>query len=300
MRADHHFHVMGTEGNIVVHGNARERAVAHVLDRLSELERRWSRFRPDSDISRINAAHGRPVRVAAETATLLRRAIEGWRASDGLFDPTVGAAMLAHGYDRDFASLGGPGQPAPAEAGRGCDGIDLDLGDGWVRVPAGISLDPGGIGKGLAADIVADEVLERGSTGVLINIGGDMRMAGHPPAGGWVVAVDDPRRPGSEWLRLGLAQGAVATSSTLRRRWQQGGLTCHHVMDPRTGRPAAESTVAVTVIAHAAWWAEVAATALLLAEEPDQAPLASTVEYVALRADGGVRTSEGMAEVVGS
>jgi thiamine biosynthesis lipoprotein len=184
------------------------------------------------------------------------------------------------------------------EATGGCGGIQLDIARGRVRVPRGTSLDPGGIGKGLAADIVAAEVLERGSTGVLVNIGGDMRMAGRPPEGGWVVAVEDPRRPGSEWLRLALTDGAVATSSALRRRWRQGEVDCHHVMDPRTGRPATGSTVAVTAVAQTAWWAEVVATSLLVAEEPDEAPLAPTVEYVALRSDGAVRSSAGMAAVV--
>jgi len=289
---------MGTHGNLVVYGDSPARGAAHVLERLAELERRWSRFRPDSEISRINAAEGEPVAIEPDTVMLLSRAIQAWRRTGGLFDPTVGAAMIAHGYDRDFASVGGPRNPAVTEATRGCGGIQLDIARGRVRVPRGTCLDPGGIGKGLAADIVAAEVLERGHTGVLVNIGGDMRMAGSPPEGGWVVAVEDPRRPGSEWLRLSLTEGAVATSSALRRRWQQGEVNCHHVMDPRTGRPATGSTVAVTAVAHTAWWAEVAATSLLVAEEPDEALLAPAVEYVALRSDGAVRSSAGMAAAV--
>lgn len=288
---------MGTHGRLLVYGAAPDRQLTHALARLTELERRWSRFRPDSEISRINSAQGEPVSIEPDTLMLLSRAIHGWRASGGLFDPTVGPAMIAHGYDRDFAEVGGSHAPTATGATAGCGGIRLDSARGTVQVPAGTSLDLGGIGKGLAADLVAAELLQRGGTGVLVDIGGDLRMAGSPPSGGWTIAVEDPRRPGHEWLRLSLAAGGMATSSTLRRRWRQGEMTCHHVIDPRTGRPAAGTTVAVTAVAQEAWWAEVVATSLLLAPKPEHHPLAGTVEYISLGADGAVCASSAMAAV---
>jgi thiamine biosynthesis lipoprotein len=129
-----------------------------------------------------------------------------------------------------------------------------------ARVPAGVGLDLGGIAKGHAADLVLTEVLAAGAAGGCVNVGGDLAVAGQPPTDdGWIVGVDDPFRPGREVLRLALAGGAVATTSRLRRRWRRGGVEVHHVLDPRTGRPATTRTVAVTVIAGRAADAEVLA-----------------------------------------
>lgn len=228
--------------------------------RVAELEARWSRFRPTSDVTRLNEAGGRSVTVAPETIDVLELAAAWWRATGGLFDPTVLRALVAAGYDRSLDGGHGPiaaGEPAP-----GLDGLVLDRATGIARLPVGVAVDLGGIGKGRAVDLLASELAHL--PGGLVDLGGDLRVWGTAPDGeGWPIALDDPR-DGSEVAVLGLGSGAVATSSVLRRRWTDGHRSAHHLIDPRTGRPGAGEVVAVSVAAAAAAPAEVLAKAALL------------------------------------
>jgi thiamine biosynthesis lipoprotein len=128
-----------------------------------------------------------------------------------------------------------------------------------LRVAPGGGFDPGGIGKGLAADLVVAELMADGASGVCINVGGDLRVAGEGPEDGdWVIAVEDPRDPdGAPVAELVLASGAVATSSRCRRRWvDDDGRESHHLIDPRTGRPARTEVMSATVVAAEGWQAE--------------------------------------------
>jgi thiamine biosynthesis lipoprotein len=228
--------------------------------RVAALESRWSRFRPASDVSLLNEAGGRPVWVAPETLALLDAAAVWWQATGGLFDPTVVHALRAAGYDRDLArghGAIGDGEPAP-----GLGGLELDRRAGMATLPAGVGIDLGGIGKGRTADVVAAELAHL--PGGLVDLGGDLRVWGTgPQTDGWPIAVDDLRDDAPLAL-LGLREGAVATSSVLRRRWSDGRRTAHHLIDPRTGRPTAGDVVTVTVVAAAAEGAEVLAKAALL------------------------------------
>jgi thiamine biosynthesis lipoprotein len=203
---------------------------------------------------------GRPVVVSADTIALLTRSVDGWRRTGGLFDPTVHAALIGLGYDRDLALVQvGPGSAAALSSpAPGCAGIDIDPAASTVRLPPGVAVDPGGIGKGLAADLVAAELLEADAAGCLVNVGGDLRALGQSPTdAGWVVTVPDPYRPGEELLRAALAEGGVATSSRLERRWRAAGIEVHHLIDPFTGAPANGDIAAATVVAAHAWEAEV-------------------------------------------
>ncbi len=241
------------------------------IDRLRELERRWTRFSPDSELSRLNAASGRVVVVSRETYAVVERAIEGWQLTAGRFDPTVLDAVIAAGYDRSFEMLSRVDGPAHSPLGPvpGCGSIDLFPGAGAIRLPAGVHLDLGGVAKGWAADVVVRELLAAGAAGACVNVGGDLRVAGHAPTGdGWVVAVEDPHRPGAEVGRIQLLDGGIATSSRVRRQWHRQGQSRHHVIDPRTGTSAGTDVAAVTVVAGDAWLAEVLATALLLDPDP--------------------------------
>jgi thiamine biosynthesis lipoprotein len=278
---------MGSTAHILVLGDAgAEALVARARAMLADLERAWSRFLPDSDISRLNDAGGRPVVVSPATVALLRRAVLAWHLTDGHFDPTVEPALVAAGYDRDFAALSDvrdrPAGPAPGELrAPGCAGIEVDAAGRRVRLPAGVRVDAGGTGKGLAADLVCAFLLRAGAAGALVNVGGDLRVGGAPPsAGGWVVDMPECR------LRLAIPRGAVVTSSTLRRRWVAGGRTAHHVIDPASGTPAARGLVAATVVAPTAWWAEAVAKAVLVTGRA--APFADLrgAEVVAVAADG--------------
>jgi thiamine biosynthesis lipoprotein len=262
------FRVMGSAAHVVVVGGAPGAAHA-ARRRLDDLERRWSRFIPTSELSRLNAAGGAHCIMSADSVRLVQLSVHGWWATGGLFDPTVLAAVVSAGYDRSFEYLDDPGVPSgPALPAPGCGGITADIRSRLVRLPQGVTLDPGGIGKGLAADIVAEEQLAAGADGVCVNVGGDVRVAGEAPsASGWIVGVEDPRRPDHDLVRVALADGAVATSSTLLRRWQRCGSVVHHLVDPSTGAPAAHPAEVASVIAGEAWWAEVVAKAALLRGE---------------------------------
>jgi thiamine biosynthesis lipoprotein len=266
---------MGTEVEVLAVGaDAAAMATLGALaaDALEVREARWSRFRPTSELCRINAADGAPVVVSPSTFSLVARAVEAWRNTDGRYDPTVLAALEAAGYDRDFDEVAREGDDV-ASAGTvvpvpGCGDVVLDELVRAVRLPTGVALDLGGIGKGAAADEVSAELLTAGVdgvTGVLVNLGGDLRARGEaPPPHGWVVDVDDPLDTGMAGL-LALAEGAIATSTKLRRTWTRGDRSLHHLIDPRTGQPAESGLASVTIVAGDAWRAEVLAKAAFVA-----------------------------------
>jgi thiamine biosynthesis lipoprotein len=259
------FAAMGTEVHLVAVGADRdvlELGRQHVY----ELEALWSRFREDSEISRLNSAAPRPVQVSPETIELVRRSLEGWRATSGAFDPTVLGDLVALGYHTSFERLGGESPLPPLPYRRGAaGGVVVDQRNQTIRLPEGAAIDPGGIGKGLAADIVAEKMLEGGAGGVCVNVGGDLRVAGRPPTpAGWTVGVDDPFG-GPPLTNLALQDGAVATSSRLGRTWMRSGVLRHHLLEPTTGEPASTRLAAVTVVAGRGWWAEVLAKATFLA-----------------------------------
>jgi FAD:protein FMN transferase len=258
---------MGSTAHVVVVGHGAAPLLDLAERRLADLEDRWSRFRPRSEISRLNAAAGRSVRVSADSIALVTRSVDGWRRSDGLFDPTVLAAVVGLGYDRDLALVqaGAGGALTPTGPAPGCAGIEIDPVMSTVQLPPGVAIDPGGIGKGLAADLVATALLDAGAAGCLVNVGGDLRAVGEPPTtAGWVVTVPDPLHPGEELLRLALDHGGVATSSRLERRWRVAGVEVHHLIDPFTGGPVKGNIAVATVVAREAWEAEVLVTAVVI------------------------------------
>jgi thiamine biosynthesis lipoprotein len=271
------FRAMGTDVEVLAWAAEGAEGVGEDAGELAagaveRLEARWSRFRSTSELSRLNAAGGAPVIVSSETCALVEHAVDAWRTTGGLYDPTILAALEAAGYDRSFEDLeraGAAADPAASPlAAPGCAGISVDRLVGAVRLPVGVTIDLGGIGKGYAADLVAAELMVAPSArwrGVLVNLGGDLRAAGDaPPPAGWIVAVDDPFATGRTGL-LSLAAGAIATSTRLRRTWTRGGEDRHHLIDPRTGAPARSGLASVTVVAGEGWRAEVLAKAAFVA-----------------------------------
>ena len=255
------FKAMGSDVHAIVVGGPNGLA-ERARERIDELEQRWSRFRPSSEISRLNAQAGQPVEVSDETIELVSLAIEAWRITGATFDPTVLGAVLRAGYTTSFDHLPTHAAPPISDLVIACTDIDID--GNVVRLPAHTGFDPGGIGKGLAADLTATELMNAGAEGVCINMGGDLRCLGTPPDGdGWSVAIEHP------WssaliASIGIVDGAVATSTTLRRRWTVDGNERHHLIDPRTGEPADTDLTLTTVIAQNAWAAEVLAKAVLI------------------------------------
>jgi thiamine biosynthesis lipoprotein len=263
--AERHVAVMGTTAHVVVvagNGRTADDLADRAVGRLHQLEARWSRFLPTSEVSACNAAMGAPVIVSADTQLLVQRAVDGWRRTHGRFDPTVHDSMLAVGYDRDFDAIDRAApDPVTTVPAPGCAGIVVDRVVGAVRLPRGARFDPGGIGKGLAADLVAEELRRDGAAGVCVNVGGDLRVEGLAPgAAGWVVDVDHPvGGPPVASIRLG--GGAVASTWRTRRRWGPPEAERHHLVDPTTGAPARSGLAGVAVVAGRAWWAEVVAKA---------------------------------------
>lgn len=271
----HHFHAMGTDVEVIV-VDGPDGAAADAQRQIDALEARWSRFLPDSELSRLNAAAGAPAVVSRLTFDLVQRAVGAWRLTNGRFDPTVLPSLEAAGYDRTFEDVArdAPDRVDATRPAPGCGGIELDPVVRAVRLPPGVRLDLGGIGKGYAADLVARELRGAGAAGVCVNLGGDLLVAGEPPDGApaWVVAVDDPSGA-DRFGALALLQGGVATSTRLRRAWRRAGRDLHHLLDPASGEPAAGGLASVTVLAAEAWWAEVLAKAAFVAGPSDGARL---------------------------
>lgn len=291
------FRAMGSAAHVaVVGGDDSHLALAEA--RIRELEARWSRFVDSSEVSGLNRSAGQPVIVSPDTFDLVRRAVWAWEQTGGRFDPTVGAALVAHGYDRDFRSVvSAPPITGPTAVGPtpGAGAIDLLAEINAVTLPSGVSFDAGGIGKGLAADLTAELVVAHGAAGAMVNLGGDLRALGRGPSEeGWVVTVPDPLADDAELLRLAIPEGAVATSSRLRRRWPTTTGEAHHLIDPATGAPTATEVVAVTVVAGAAWWAEALTKALFIGGPALLAEL-TDVQTVVVSADGSRRASPGLA-----
>lgn len=270
------FRAMGTdcEVHVTVTGDAGPDLAGLALERIELLEQSWSRFRPSSELNRLNARAGSgPVPVSDDLLHLVQRMHGAWHDTDGLFDPTVLASMTVLGYDTDFATVvarpATDWQDVVTTPAPGMSAVVVDTADSTVTLPQGIGLDPGAIGKGLAADIVAAELVSAGAHRVLVNLGGDIAVAG--PADDdtpWHIGVEDERaRRGSDErldrvLAVAGPRAGVATSTTMKRRWAQGRR--HHVIDPRTGNVSTGDLAQVTVVAGSASEAEVLATAALL------------------------------------
>jgi FAD:protein FMN transferase len=296
---ERNFRAMGSDAHVVVVGGDDD-LLDDAQRRVDELEQRWSRFVATSEISELNRRAGQDVVVSVETALLVERAVEAWRLTGGGFDPTVLGAVLRAGYDVSFDGISTDRARTTSALVTGCTDIRVD--GCVVRLPSGTGFDPGGIGKGLAADIVIDELLAAGASGACVNLGGDLRVAGCNPSGdAWTVAIEHPSNDEPVAL-IGLRGGAIATSTTLRRRWNVDGHTRHHLIDPSTGEPSQSDLELVTVIAAEAWVAEVMAKAVLLRGSDRAFDIVDDklVQAVTIDTGGVVRTTPGFVAFAGS
>ena len=235
-----------------------------VAAEVAALDLACSRFRADSDLSRLNAAAGRPVLVSPLLAEAIRTALRAARLSGGAVDPTVGACMHGIGYDADFATLRDRGA-ASALPAAGWDRLQIDE-QGLVTMPAGTLVDLGATAKALGADRAAAAAQRAIGGGVLVALGGDIAVSGPAPVGGWPVRVTDdhdgpPTMPGQD---INIHSGGLATSSTSVRRWRRGGAVMLHIVDPRTGRPIEPVFRTASVAAGSCVDANTATTAALV------------------------------------
>jgi len=263
---------IGTTVRIVVtDGTQIDSARAMLTDDLAALDAACSRFRDDSELSRLEASAGEPTKISPLLAGAIRVALRGAQLTQGDVDPTVGRAMEAIGYDRDFATVpthGGELRITVRHVPRWRQ-IKLDEQAGLLTVPAGVRLDLGATAKAWAADRSAERIARTLGCGVLVSLGGDIAVAGEVPHGGWSIRVQDiagdPSTPSDGPTSIiAIRHGGLATSSTSARRWQRGGDVMHHILDPRTGRPADGVWRTVSVAAGSALDANIASTAAII------------------------------------
>jgi thiamine biosynthesis lipoprotein len=257
------FRAMGTDCEVIIHGGPEDLDILAEAQ-VRELDASWSRFRDDSELCRLNAKAGTG-RVPATTTmrVLVRTMVSAYTLTQGLCDASVLDSIIDVGYNDDFDAVMARSEQPTHGVGRTPPGLTgVEVGRDWVSLPSGVRLDSGAVGKGLAADLVAGRLIAAGAFGCAVNLGGDIVMAGRTiDDSPWLINVDDSRNPGEALTAYELPNGgAVATSSTLKRRWG----TKHHIIDPRTGDSSETDVCQSSIIANSGWWAEAAATAALL------------------------------------
>jgi thiamine biosynthesis lipoprotein ApbE len=274
------------------------RLLAAVDGELADLDAQASRFRADSEISAVHAAGAGSYRISDGLAEAVGIALAAAAWTGGLSDPTVGSALVGIGYDRDFAAIKPSTAGTTPAVGPVAGWRAVRLNENELTVPAGVVLDLGATAKALGADrAAAAAYAAAGIGGVLVSLGGDVAVAGSPPAGGWPVLVADEHRQVREARNLGrrsrtapraertapltppptadpavaqqirLARGGLATSSVTCRQWLRAGHLMHHIIDPRTGLPASGPWRTVSVAAASCAEANAASTAAIVAGE---------------------------------
>lgn len=235
-------------------------------DTFEAWEQSLSRFRPDSELSRLNAQSNVAIPVSDTLAEVLAVAHTAAEMSEGLVIPTLLAQLEAWGYTRDFEELAAvtphviPRTPVAA-----WNAVTFEPRTKRVILHQGVRLDLGGVAKGWAADTLAHRFASHAP--VLIDVGGDIAVSGaRADSGAWAIAVKNPFTPDDPTpLRLALLKaGGIATSGRDYRQWQVGAQQAHHIIDPRTGDPAASDVLTATVIAPSAVEAEVAAKVVVI------------------------------------
>lgn len=266
------FYAMNTSVMLAAEGEGAIAGMYAAKTFIHESEQRFSRFLPDSELSTLNRSAGEWLQISADLMDILQKSMKYYHETHGIFDPSILTDLKQIGYDRSMDEIrasgfstasAGPGRvsrPALREA-------RLDPANCRVCLPRGMEIDLGGIGKGWIVDRAA-HLLHQYSDACGASAGGDMLFIGCPADGlDWDIYLEDPRAPTEMLAQLHIPGGAVATSSTMKRTWSQGGARRHHLIDPRTGQPAETDWLSVTVISPEIVTAEVYAKAILIAGE---------------------------------
>ena len=256
--------IWGTTARIVVTDAGRlDEAAALVRAELAAVDEACSRFRPDSELERLFLRHGRPTRISPRLTELLAAALTAAAETDGDVDPTLGTALTALGYDRDFTDIADVTDTgATLVVVEPVDWRRIRLDGVLVTAPSGTRLDLGATAKAWAADRCAEIVARQCGTGVLVALGGDVATGGSAPSGWDILVTDGPDEPATT---VNLPSGsAIATSSTISRSWQHGQRTLHHILDPRTGHPAAPVWRTASVVADSCVRANTLSTAAIV------------------------------------
>ena len=270
--ATEHFSLWGTNATLGVTEPASLNDARQILDaEIAATDAAASRFRPDGEILALTAAAGTgPIEVSPALLDLVRAAIHASRVTAGACDPTILDSLMSLGYDRDFDTLVGRADdpdtasllPSP-----GIGGIIVDDASSSISLPAGVHLDLGASAKARTADRAAESIVRLLGVGCLVDLGGDLRVAGAPPAEGWVIAVTASARTplaGHADELIALTTGGLASSSTQIRRWQHGTEVVHHIIDPHTGTSAISPWQMVTATAASCLEANALTTASIV------------------------------------
>ena len=263
------FRAIGTTATVVVPDGADADAAARLLaTELAAVDLACSRFRADSELQAVHAAVGRPVAVSELLFHALSVALDGAARTGGAVDPTVGNAIAALGYDADLAEvLSRPPEPPRAlGAVAGFQHVQLNARDRTVRIPRGVRLDLGASAKALAADRAAARIAGRIGVGALVSLGGDVAVAGPPPAGGWAIGIarTSSTPPALADQVVAITQGGLASSAPSARTWRAGDREVHHIVDPRTGECAEPYWVLVSASGSSCVEANVVTTAAVV------------------------------------
>jgi FAD:protein FMN transferase len=299
------FPAIGTTALVAVtKPEALPKARRILWDELAALDAACSRFRADSELVQLNLSAGAEVGVGHVLLEAVRTALDVAARTSGLVDPTVGATLRLAGYDRTFGEIrlrdGRLVRPSFTRVA-GWSSIVLDARRRTIRLPAGVELDLGATAKALAADRAARAAADATGAGVLVSLGGDVAVAGDPPDDCWPIRIADDHAgplegPGPT---VSIAAGGLASSGTRVRRWTTAGGELHHIIDPRTARPAVTPWKTVSVAATSCLDANAASTAAIVLGDSAAAWLEERGLPARLAAeDGRVMTVNGWPEEV--
>ena len=260
------FHAMGSDMLAAVECETEPEILSHVPEWFEEWEQSLSRFRYDSELTRLNQIHEQPVRVSKTLWDVFQTARKAEQLTDGLVTPTLLDAITEAGYDRPFdmlPHLATPTVDSVLTISQPLTAIAFDTSTQSITLPEGMGLDFGGAAKGWAAHQAMKRLQAKGPA--LIDAGGDIAISGPRADGGpWKIGIADPFNKDEEVEILHLNACGVATSGKDRRRWTRNGIFQHHIIDPLTNQPAETDLLTVTVIAPNVMEAEAAAKAVFI------------------------------------
>jgi thiamine biosynthesis lipoprotein len=256
------FRAMGSRCRIIAPDH---RLVAIGEEKVRELEQAWSRFIPTSEISALNRLEGKLAILSPDTYQLVSRAEQARQATDGAFNPLMLEHLEILGYDASWHLVRDSDASLSALPPVCLEPIELFPEIYGVKLPLGTRFDPGGIGKGIAGDLVTTVLRDLGASSTQVELGGDVRVSGLEWSGGsWKVTVDDSDHGADEAAFISIPEGGIATSSSVRRSWRRGDRRLHHLLNHTTGMSAETDLAAATVIAPELWWAEVIAKVVVI------------------------------------
>jgi thiamine biosynthesis lipoprotein len=293
------FRAIGTTATVVVPGPAAADNAERVLAaELAAIDLACSRFREDSELEMVHANAGRPVEVGHLLFEALSVAVQAAERTGGAVDPTIGNAIAALGYDADLDEVRArpPAPPRALGPVAGYQHVQLDPATRTVRIPRGVRLDLGSTAKALAADRAAARIARETGSGALVSLGGDVAVAGPPPAGGWAVGIarESSTPAGRVDQVVAITHGGLASSATAVRSWRAGDREVHHIVDPRTADCVAPYWVLVSATGSSCVAANVVTTAAIVWGEQAPAKLARFDQSVRLvRFDGEVVSVNG-------